>query len=222
MKKIIFFILVILIIASNSLYANKTNYICFGVTNAKLQFEDGRSKFGKFIGLGIENKIYKPVYFGIEAAYTSKKITLENKTWPNSIEVIYADVEIADIDIMYTFLEFTLKIGYRYPVLRNSCSVKFFLGPSYSAKMKYIGHTKDHERTIILDQEEKGKYKFDYYRVDLSSVSSLNYIIGSAFSYKLIDIEFRYEKGLTKTPGIWGLNIQDKIDCLYMLFRMNF
>ncbi|GBE26994.1 hypothetical protein BMS3Bbin03_00914 [bacterium BMS3Bbin03] len=86
MKRIAFIFLIILPLFPVSTEAGFSKYVGVGLTRATLRAEGGKSEWGKFIGLGLEYSGPFSLFFATEASYATKKVTLENKTWPTYME----------------------------------------------------------------------------------------------------------------------------------------
>lgn len=223
MNKKCFLIIIILVLFPLSSNAKVLKYIGIGVTRATLRSEGGKSDWGQFVGLGLEYSTSSPLLFAIEAAYATKKVTLENKSWPTGFPPEFSDVFIGNIDIHGSFLELAVKIGCYIPVIGNRMSIKVFTGPTISTQLKYIGNIRA-DTTIFLDPDERGNYKFDYLRDESEKLpeSSINFIIGATISYKSLGAEVRISRAIGERKGLWALNINDKIDCFHILLNYAF
>jgi hypothetical protein len=223
MKKQYLFLVVIIFLIPLVAKAKINKYVNVGMTFSTLRTQGGKSEWGKFLGFGIE--YYKPssLLFALDAAYATKKVTLENKSWPSGFDLLDSDALIGNVDIHGSFLEFSAKIGYNFSIVGNQVSLTLFTGPAFSTQLKYIGDLRA-DRTIFLDPDERGKYKFDYLRDESEKLpeSSMDYIIGTTASYKKLGVEIRFARALTRRKGLWALSINDKIDCFYILLRYAF
>jgi len=223
MKKICLFILVIYIFFPISTSAKSTKYIGIGVTRATLRSEGGKSEWGKFIGFGLEYSRPSSLLFAIEAAYTTKKITLENKSWQSDSELHHSGKSIGDITYDGSFLELATKIGYHIPRLHSHINIKLFVGPTLSLHYRYVSHVK--ERKHLWYDEEEGPYEFDYIRCEdegLIPNISIDGIIGAIISYKTIGVEVHYARSSKERTCISGLTINGKLDSFYILLRYSF
>lgn len=223
MKKIWFSILVILVLSPAAANAKTSKYITIGTTRATLRYEGGKSEWGKYVGFGLEYSNPYSLILGIEAAYATKKVTLENKSWPTDFFPEFSDVFIGNIDIHGSFLELAMKIGYYIPIIGDKISIKIYTGPTVSTQLKYTGSIRA-DSTIFLDPDEYGHYKFDYIRDESERLpeSSFNYVIGVTISYKSLGAEVRIARAIRERKGLWALNINDKIDCFHILLNYAF
>ena len=223
MKKTCLYILSFFILFPLSTNAKTIKYFGVGTTSAALRSEGGKSEWGKFIGFGLEYSKPSSLLLGIEAAYTTKKVTLKNKSWPSSLYPPFSSVSIGDVPIDGSYIELFAKVGYHIPLVDNKVVIKLFVGPSVSKQLRYIGDFRLLTE-IYLNPEEVGEYKFDYMRVDSEGASntSINSIIGAVVSYKSLGLEVRYERSYEKRDYMLDFSIKDKLDCFYILLRYGF
>jgi len=223
MNKKYLFILIILMLYPLSTHAKFVKYISIGTTRATLRSEGGKSDWGQFVGLGLEYSPSSSLLFVIETAYATKKVTLENKSWPSSWYPPFSNVSIGDVPIDGSYFELCAKVGYSIPLINNQATIKLYIGPAFSVQLRYIGDFRLHTE-FQLDPDEIGKYKFDYLRIDSegSTNTSINPIIGAIISYKALGLEARYARSYTKRNYMLDLSINDKLDCFYFLLHYAF
>lgn len=203
--------------------AEITKYIGIGTTRSTLRSEGGKSDWGSYVGLGVEYSKPYSILLAVEANYATKKVTLQNKSWPSESDFLYSGMRIGDIPLDGSYLEVAAKIGYRIELVRNMFSIKMFIGRTISQQLKYIHDWRAKEH---LDYDpEKGPYTFDYLRrqwADGGPYLCYDYIIGAVLSYKVIGVEFRYARSLTEREEMRSLTINDKLDSFYILVRYGF
>jgi hypothetical protein len=223
MKKPILFLLLIFTLAMTQIISAKTiKYVELGFNQSKFRNQDCKSKIGPSFGLGLD---YYPIknfgaFIGTELLYQNKKLLVEDKTWPTSLEPRFSnEVMTGDLDINISFLELPMQIGYSFKI-KNRIFSSVFTGYSLSVPVK--DHTKIKNRKVReLLPDERGKFDFDYVLVDESSVSmSKNFNIGLRLTCKRFAFLFNYEKALSFTKDIRGLNIEGKIDGYKILFAL--
>ena len=223
MKKTCLYILSFFILFPLSTNAKTIKYFGVGTTSAALRSEGGKSEWGKFIGFGLEYSKPSSLLLGIEAAYTTKKVILENKTWPSSWDPYNSGMSIGDIPFDGSFYELTAKIGYHIPIADTKAAIKLFTGSSLSVQSRYLSFFRASEG---LDYDpEQGQYEFDYLRCESEGTVSnilINGIIGMIISYKVFGVEVRYARSFTERSCIRGLTISDKLDTFYISLRYGF
>jgi hypothetical protein len=222
MKKrcLISFVMILLI----PLFANaeSNGYANLGVNFSSLRKQGGKCGLGNSIGLGIEFVKPSAPYFAIEASYVTKKVTLQNKTWPSNMEPEWSDIRIGDIPLERSYFEFNLKLGYSFSLFRNKAAIELFSGPLLSFPFKYSSRFIA-DSTIFLDLDERGKYEFDFLRCDSEGADKfINWFMGITVAYKSFGIEFRYVRALSPQECIRGLTINDALDSFYFLLRYSF
>ncbi len=223
MKRIIWLLLSTTLFLSLTAEAKIYKTIGAGVTRATLRAEGGKSEWGEFWGVGLEYSKPSFLFLGLEGAYLTKKISLGEKSWPTSYFITDADVNIGDVDIHGSFFDLAAKIGYSLPVFSGKIFLKPFVGCALSTQIEYIGNLRE-KKNIFLDPEERGHYPFDYLRGEERALpeTSTDVLVGVIVSYRFIQTELRAARSLSERVGLWGLNINDKIDCFYVLVHYCF
>jgi len=222
MKEQKLFLYIVLVLLPFSAIAKTTKYFGIGKTRATLRTEKGKSEWGRFVGLGVEYSRPSFLLLAIEAAYTTKTVILENKSWPSNFGVDHSGKHIGDVPIDGSYFEIATKGGYHFQIFGKLASVKLFVGPAISTRIRYLSSFR---ANIHLDYDpEKGPYEFDYLRCESEGVSgtSIDSIFGVDISYKAIGVEIRYARSLTERKCLRGLTINDKLDSLYILLRYAF
>ena len=217
------FFLAVLMLLPLSTQAKFSKYIGVGTTRATLRSEDGKSGWGEYVGLGLEYSRPSSLLLAIEAAYATKKVTLENKSWPNSWEPPFSIGSVGDILVDGAYFDLAILLGYNFPKMCLNTSTKIFTGPVLSDQIKQLG--KIHlNNEIVLEPDEIANYKFDYKRAETEGVTnfSIGAMIGLTISYKSVGIEARYVRSFTKRNYRMGLAINDELDCFYAIFRYAF
>jgi hypothetical protein len=204
--------------------ADITKYIGVGTTRAALRSEGGKSDWGSYVGLGVEYSKPYSILLAVEANYATKKVTLQNKSWPSESYMIESGKSIGDIPIDGSYLELAAKIGCRISFANNHMSIKVFVGSAISNQLKYLRRVR--EKTHLWYDPEKGPYTFDYLPFIYSERGPYFFIydsiIGAVFSYKDFGVEFHYARSLTELEGIHSFNINDKLDSIYIVARYSF
>jgi hypothetical protein len=219
-RKLVLCLMILLPMFAN---AEIVKYISAGTTRATLRSEGGKSDWGSYIGLGAEYSKPYSILLGFEAAYATKKVTLQNKSWPSDYDVLYSGMSIGDIPIDGSYLELAAKIGCRISFADNHMSIRVFVGSAISAQLTCPRRVR--EKTHLWYDPDKGPYTFDYLRrewADGGPYLCYDSIIGAVFSYKVIGVEFRYARSRTEREEMRGLNINDKLDSFYILLRYGF
>ena len=223
MKKQKLFLYIVIILFPLSISAKTIKYSGVGVTRATLRTEDGKSEWGRFVGLGVEYSRPSFMLLAIEAAYATKKITLENRTWQWYAELYHSGMSIGDITYDGSFLELAAKIGYHFPIVGTQTAIKLFVGPVVSLHYDFKS---SFNRVEHFDYDpEIGPYKFDYLRCESEGILpnlSIDGIAGAIFSYKAFAVEVRYSKSSKERKCLSGLTIHGKLDSFYMLLRYSF
>ena len=197
--------------------------IGIGTTSATLRTEKTKSEWGRFVGLGVEYSRPSFVLLGIEAAYATKKITLENRSWPSDAELHHSGMDIGDITYDGSFLELGAKIGYNIPINGTHTTIKLFVGPVIS--LHYDFRSSFNEHAHLWYNPEIGPYKFDYLRCESEGILpniSIDGIAGAIFSYKAFAVEVCYNRSSKERKCLSGLTIHGKLDSFYMLLRYSF
>ena len=223
MKKTCLYILSFFILFPLSTNAKTIKYFGVGTTSAALRSEGGKSEWGKFIGFGLEYSKPSSLLLGIEAAYTTKKVILENKTWTSSWDPYNSGMSIGDIPIDGSFYELTAKIGYHIPIADIKAAIKLFTGSALSLQSRYLSFFR---ASTALDYDpEHGQYEFDYLRCESDGTvpsMSIDGIMGLIISYKMVGVEVRYAKSYTERTCTRGLTINGKLDTFYISLRYGF
>jgi hypothetical protein len=200
------------------LLAQPSTYLKLGVNYASLRREGGKSEPGLTLGLG---KDFYPIgsfngFFGFNLYYVTKKLKLENKTWPSGFNPKDSDVVIGDIPLDRSYLEFHTKLGYNFSLSHNKAAIGLFAGPLFSFPIKYLSRSLS-DSTIFLDPDERGKYEFDYLLCESEGADKiLHWFIGIAAVYKSIGIEIRYDRA-SRQKCIRGLTINDALDSIHVM-----
>jgi hypothetical protein len=219
-KKRILYLAILFPLLAN---AEITKYLAVGTTRASLRSEGGKSDWGSYIGLGVECSKPYSILLAVEANYATKKVTLQNKSWPSESYMIESGKSIGDIPFDGSYLELAAKIGYQISFANNNMSFKVFVGPAISAQLTCPRRVR--EKTHLWYDPEIGPYAFDYVpRIWAEGGPYICYdsIFGVLFSYKVIGVEFRYAKSYTEREEMQGFNINDKLDSFYILARYSF
>ena len=224
MKKQKLFLYIVLVLLPFSAIAKTTKYFGIGTTSATLRTEQCKSEWGKFIALGLEYfEPSAPLLVGIEATYTTKKITLENRSSPSDAELYHSGMDIGDITYDGSFFEVAAKIGYHFPSVGNQTAIKLFVGPVIS--LHYDFKSSFHNLEHLDYNPEIGPYKFDYLRCESEGILpnlSIDGIVGATFAYKAFGVEFRYSRSSRERKCLSGLTIQGELDAFYIFLRYNY
>lgn len=200
------------------LFAQPSNYLKLGLNYSSLRTEGGKSEPGLTLGLG---KDFYPIrsfngFLGFDLSYATKKLKLENKTWPEGLDPAHSNVRIGDIPLDRSYLEFHTKLGYSFSLSRNRASIGLFAGPSLSFPIRYLSRFLA-DSTIFLDPDERGKYEFDYLRCESEGADKiLHWFMGIAVIYKSLGIEIRYDRA-SRQNCIRGLTIDDALDSFHVM-----
>ena len=204
--------------------AQPTNYVKLGVNYSYLRTEGGQSKPGLAVGIGKEfNSKQSPTpnaYLGISLNYVTKRLRLENKTWPASFNSESSNASIGDIPLDRSYLEFNANLGGRFS-LSNKTAIGLFLGPMLSVPIKYLSLFRGN--TIFLEPKEKENFKFDYLRCESEGADNyLNWLFGIIIYYRSYGIGIHYDRALKRQKCIRGLTIYDALDSFYVLMHFAF
>lgn len=206
------------------LLAQPSNYLKLGINYSSLRTEGGKSGPGLTLGVG---KDFYPIrsfngFFGLNLSYVTKKLKLENKTWPTNMQLEWSDVEVGDIPLDRSYLELHTKLGYSFPLSHNKAAIELFAGPLLSFPIKYSSRFLS-DSTIFLEPDERGKYEFDYLRCESEGADEFLYwFMGIAVVYKSFGIEIRYDRAASSQECIRGLTINDALDSFHVLFLYAF
>jgi len=223
MKTKILILLFFLFIIPLTTEAKFSKYVGVGLTRATLRNKGGKSEWGKFIGLGLEYTTPFSLFIAAEAAYATKKVTLENISWPSSTnDPYYSGMVKGNIPIDASFFELSTEIGYQISFVKNKLSFKTFLGPVFSLQKHYLSRVKETE--YYEYDPEQGPYKFDYLICQWGGeiLPEILIIVGGVVSYNAIGLEFRYARSITERKCMRGLTINDKLDSFYTVVRYSF
>lgn len=214
-------LLVFLLIIPLTTEAKFSRYVGVGLTRATLRNEGGKSEWGNFYGLGLEYTSPFSLYMSADAAYVTKKVILENKSWPGSSELYHSSMHTGNIPIDPSFFELSAKIGYQISLVNNKLSFTPLLGSVFSLQTRYLSGFRWTERYDY--DPEQGPYEFDYLRDEGGEIlPEILIIAGGIVSYKAIGIELRYARSLSERKGMRGLTINDKLDSFYAVLRYSF
>lgn len=214
-------VLLFLLIIPITTEAKFSKYVGVGLTRATLRTEGGKSEWGKFFGLGLEYTAPFSLLLAVEASYATKKVTLENKSWPSDSEIRVSNKSIGNIPIHNSYYELATKIGYSIPAYRNLFFLKIYAGPVISMPFRYLNSFRP---ITHVWYEDEGPFEFDYLRDESETLPDIliDYIIGGTVSYKAIGIELRYARSSTERKCMRGLTINDKLDSFYAVLRYSF
>lgn len=200
------------------LFAQPSTYLKLGVNYSYLRTEEGKNEPGLTVGLG---KDFYPIrsfngFFGLSSSYVIKKLKLEDKTWPTNMQPEWSDVEVGNVPLDRSYLEFHTKLGYRFSLLYNKATIGLFAGPLLSFPIKYSSRFLS-DSTIFLDPDERGKYEFDYLRCESEGADKiLHWFMGITVTYKSFGIETRYDRA-SRQKCIRGLTINDALDSFHVM-----
>jgi hypothetical protein len=200
------------------LFAQPSNYLKVGINYSSFRTEGGKSEPGVTLGFG---KAFYPIrsfngFFGFDLSYATKKLKLENKTWPGSLDPEHTNVHVGDIPLDRSYLEFHTRLGYSFSLSHNKAAVGLFAGPLLSFPIKYLSRFLA-DSTIFLDPDERGKYEFDYLRCESEGADKhLHWFMGIAVIYKSFGIEIRYDRA-SRQNCIRGLTINDALDSFHVM-----
>ncbi len=218
MKKLLASLLIGAFLFPLSLFAQPSNYLKLGSNYSFLRKEGGKSEPGLTLGVG---KDFYPIrsingFLGLNLGYVTKRLKLENKTWPEGLDPEHSNARVGDIPLDRSYLEFHPKLGYSFPLSRNKASIGLFAGPSLSFPIKYLSRFLA-DSTIFLDPDERDKYEFDYLRCESEGADKiLHWFMGGAVVYKSIGIEIRYDRA-SRQNCIRGLTINDALDSFHVM-----
>ncbi len=220
MKKFLASLLIGVFLFPLSLFAqpSNSNYLKLGSNYSFLRKEGGKSEPGLTLGVG---KDFYPIrsfngFLGLNLGYVTKRLKLENKTWPTDIDPKFSDVRVGDIPLHRSYVEIHTKFGYGFPLSKTKVAIKLFAGPSLSFPIKYLSHFLA-DSTIFLNPNEREKYEFDYLRCESEGADKiLHWFLGVAAVYKNIGIEIRYDRA-SRQNCIRGLTINDAQDSFHVM-----
>ncbi len=211
------------LLASHSLFAQPTKYLKLGVNYSFFRTEGGKSEPGLTFGFG---KDFYPIrsfsgFFGFHLGYVTKRLKLENKTWPGGLDPEYSNVRVGDIPLDRSYLEFQTKLGYIISLSHKKTTVQLSAGPLLSFPLKYLSRFLA-DSTIFLDPDEQGKYEFDYLRCESEGADKiLRWFMGIAVLYRSFGIEIRYDSA-SRQKCIRGLTINDALDSFHVMLLYAF
>lgn len=200
------------------LFAQPSNYLKLGLNYSSLRTEGGKSEPGLTLGVG---KDFCPIrsfngFLGFNISYATKKLKLENKTWPTDIDPKFSDVRVGDIPLHRSYVEIHPKFGYGFLLSKTKVAMKLFAGPSLSFPIKYLSRFLA-DSTIFLSPDERGKYEFDYLRCESEGADKiLHWFMGIAVVYKSLGVEIRYDRA-SRQNCIRGLTINDALDSFHVM-----
>lgn len=200
------------------LVAQPSNYLKAGVNYSSLRTEGGKSEPGLTLGIGKDFYPIRPFngFLGFNLSYATKKLKLENKTWPGGLDPEHSNAQVGDIPLDRSYLEFHTKLGYNFSLPCNRASIGLFAGPLLSFPVKYLSRFLA-DSTIFLDPDERGKYEFDYLRCESEGADKiLHWFMGVAVVYKSFGIEVRYDRA-SRQNCIRGLTIDDALDSFHVM-----
>ncbi|MBC6951767.1 hypothetical protein DWB58_27930 [candidate division KSB1 bacterium] len=223
MKKLILCLFMSTLLTPLSLFAQPSNYFKLGANYSYLRTDGGKSRPGLTLGVG---KDFYPIrsfdgFLGFELGYITKKMKLENKTWPTNMQPEWSDVEVGDVPLNRSYLEFHTKLGYRFSLFHNKAAIGLFVGPLLSFPIKYSSRFLS-DSTIFLDSDERGKYEFDYLRCESQGADKhLHWFMGIAVIYKNLGTEMCYDRA-SRQNCIRGLTINDALDSFHVMLFYTF
>lgn len=197
-----------------------SKYITAGATTSMLRYEEEKKEVGYSVGLGLEYSQPGIFFLGAETAYTTKLLTLENRTYLSCAEIRYCEPDLCfgDVYIDGGFFELAAKLGYHSPIICDNMSVKLYIGIMATFQFRDLRPGQKPSRTIY----EPGA-AFDYlpYESPLP-IFDKNGILGVIFQYKAVGFELRYANSFTEREAFSYLSIVDKLDSFYILLRYSF
>ncbi len=220
-QKLLIYLTIALIPLSTN--AKTVKYISIGATRAILRAEKCKSEWGRFVGVGVEYSRPSFLLLAIEAAYATKKVTLENRSWPSDGELYHSGMSIGDITYDGSFFELAAKIGYHIPIVAKQTAIKLFVGPLVS--LHYDSKSSFKKIAHLWYDPEIGPYKFDYLRCESEGLLpnlSVDGIMGIIFSHKAFAVEVRYDRSSMERKCLSGLTIHGELDSFCMLLRYSF
>ncbi len=215
MKKLIICLFVPTLFTPLSLFAQPSKYLKIGVNYSSCRTKGSKSEPGLTIGF---DKNYYPIqshngFWGFGISYVQKKAKLENKTWPTDFDPTFSNVEIGDLQYQIGYLEIPINIGYDIIRENNRIFLKVYTGSSLSIPIHK--NSAAGSRTLILDPDQKGKFKFDYLRWDgvgALSTLAINLHADVAFYYGRVGIDFHYSRAISEIKPSGALTVQHKLD----------
>lgn len=200
------------------LFAQPSNYLKLGLNYSSLRTEGGKSEPGLTLGVG---KNFYPIrsfngFLGLNLGYVTKRLKLENKTWPTGLNPNDSNVSVGDVLLDRSYLEFFAEVGYSFSLPYKKTRIDIFTGPMFSFPIKYLSRSLS-DSTIFLDPDERGKYEFDYLLCESEGADKiLHWFMGVAVGYKSIGIEIRYDRA-SRQNCIRGLTIDDALDSFHVM-----
>ncbi|MCA9732717.1 hypothetical protein KC799_11350 [candidate division KSB1 bacterium] len=216
MKKLMVGLFVTILLTPFFVSAQPSKYVKLGVNYSSFRTEGGKSGPGLTLGLGKDIYPIRPFngFWGFDVSYVTKKMKLENKTWPTGWNPDDSDVRIGDIPLDRSYLEIQTKLGYNISISHIETNVHLFAGPSLSFPIKYLSRFLA-DSTIFLEPDERGKYEFDYLRCESEGADKiLRWFMGVAVMYRDLGIEIRYDRAL-RQKCIRGLTVNDAQDSIH-------
>lgn len=200
------------------LFAQPSNYLKAGINYSSFRTEGGKSEPGLILGVG---KDFYPIpsfdgFFSFELGYITRKLRLENKTWPTGLDPKNSNVSVGDIPLDRSYLEFHTKLGYSFSLSHNRSFIGLFAGPSLSFPIRYLSRSLS-DSTIFLNPDERGKYEFDYLLCESEGADKiLRWFMGIAVIHRSFGIEIRYDRA-SRQNCIRGLTIDDALDSFHVM-----
>lgn len=200
------------------LFAQPSNYLKLGSNYSFLRKEGGKSEPGLTLGVG---KDFCPIrsfngFLGLNLGYVTKRLKLENKTWPGGLDPNNSNVSVGDVVLDRSYLEFSAEVGYSLSLPHKKTTIDIFTGPSFSFPIRYLSRSLS-DSTIFLDPDKRGKYEFDYLLCESEGADKiLHWFMGVTAIYKSIGIELRYDRA-SRQNCIRGLTINDAQDSFHVM-----
>jgi hypothetical protein len=200
------------------LVAQPSKYVKLGVNYSSLRTEGGKSEPGLTLGVG---KDFYPIrsfngFLGFNLSYATKKLKLENKTWPTGLDPKNSNVSVGDVVLDRSYLEFYTRLGYSISLSHKKATIELFAGPLLSFPIKYLSRSLS-DSTIFLNPDERGKYEFDYLLCESEGADKiLHWFMGVAVVYKSFGVEIRYDRA-SRQNCIRGLTIDDALDSFHVM-----
>lgn len=199
------------------IFAQPTKYVKLGVNYSSFRTEGGKSEPGLAVGFDRNYYLMQSLngFWGFGISYVQKKAKLKNKTWPTDFDPTFSNVEIGELQYQIGYLEIPLNIGYDIIRKNNRIFLRAYTGSSLSIPIhKNSAAT---SRALILEPDQKGKFKFDYLRWDgVGALSTLavNLHADVVFYYGRFGIDFHYSRAFSEIKPSGALTVQHKLDSI--------
>ncbi|KAA3612156.1 MAG: hypothetical protein DWQ05_19330 [Calditrichaeota bacterium] len=224
LKKSIILLFAFIIFILPSLQAQKGPYVNMGMSLAKFRTEGGKSKPGFLFGVG---RNFFPVknfngFVGLELGYAQLITALENKRLLIWVDESGAVIVAGDIKPNISFIDLTLKTGYRLPEYK-SVNLSLYVAPFLALPIKRgtDGSVTEH---YLFGPDELDNLEYDYVRKDEYEAMVLQNGIqyGMTFEYRQFALSISYSHASTKIEGFTTHDIKDKLDSMQVLLLYSF